>query len=172
MDGADRNRGAIRWSDRQMNVRRAQPNETRELKNWIKAHHYLKSTPPSSVCMLEFTELGCRIGAAMIGRPASRNIDAGKILELTRMYFIDDTPANTESRALGMLRKFIRTWFPGIKLLVSYSDPEAGHAGTIYAADNWAPFGRTKRTIGKGWESRNGRRITRREAKQRWVRTP
>jgi len=32
---------------------------------------------------------------------------------------------------------------PAVKVLVSYADPSAGHAGVIYRAANWTPDGRT-----------------------------
>ena len=157
-----------------MNIRRAQPAETGELKEWIKANHYLKSTPPGFVCLLEFREGTERIGAMLIGRPASRALDADRVLELSRMYFVDSAGPNTESRALAMMRRFIRVWYPCVKLLISYSDPAAGHRGTIYEADNWAPFGMTKRDHWYGWkrhgENRSSQQVV--SQKQRWVRTP
>jgi hypothetical protein len=155
-----------------MLLRRCQPSEARNVLRWIKEHHYLRSTPPGFVVVLEFLEAGKRVGAMQLGRPTSRELDAARVLELNRMYFIDEMPTNTESRALGMMRKFVRTWFPKVKLLLAYSDPSVGHHGTVYEADNWAPFGRTKRVKGYGWNNRGGRRETMCEPKIRWVRTP
>jgi len=155
-----------------MIVRRCQPSETREVLQWIKDHHYLRSTPPGFVFILEFLEGRNRIGAMQVGRPTSRKIDAERIFELTRMYFVDEAPANTESAALAMLRRFVRRWFQGIRLLLAYSDPAQGHRGTIYEADGWAPFGRTAPSHGCGWKSREGRRDECVGSKLRWVRTP
>ena len=155
-----------------MIVRRCQPSETREVLQWIKDHHYLRSTPPGFVFILEFLEGRNRIGAMQVGRPTSRKIDAERIFELTRMYFVDQAPANTESAALAMLRRFVRRWFQGIRLLLAYSDPAQGHRGTIYEADGWAPFGRTAPSHGCGWKSREGRRDECVGSKLRWVRTP
>jgi hypothetical protein len=155
-----------------MIVRRCQPSETREVLQWIKDHHYLRSTPPGFVFILEFLEGRERIGAMQVGRPTSRKIDAQRILELTRMYFVDQAPANTESAALAMLRRFVRRWFQGIRLLLAYSDPAQGHRGTIYEADGWAPFGRTAPSHGCGWKSREGRRDECVGSKLRWIRTP
>jgi hypothetical protein len=74
------------------------------------------------------------------------------------MFFIDEAPKNSESRALSMMRRYIRTWFPQIRLLLAYSDPLQGHNGTIYEADGWAPFGKTKRASGYGWRNRPNRK--------------
>lgn len=155
-----------------MILRRTQPSEVKTVREWIKQHHYLKSTPPGQIVALEFLAKKKRIGAILIGRPTSRELDPDRILELTRMYFVDEAGFNTESKALAMMRKFIRTWFPTVQLLIAYSDSTAGHSGTIYAADNWAPFGKTKHSTGYGWKSREGRRETQCWPKQRWVRTP
>lgn len=39
-----------------MQLRRAQPSETRVLKDWIAANHYLQSCPPGFVHLYEFIE--------------------------------------------------------------------------------------------------------------------
>lgn len=157
----------------QVTMRRAQPSETRAIMAWIKAHHYTRRTPPGYVAVLEFIGAGnVRLGAMMIGRPSARTLDADKILELTRMYFVDATPANIESHGLAMMRRFVRTWFPGIKLLLSYSDPSQGHGGGVYEADGWAPFGSTGKKSGYGWRSRPNRSDDPVTPKIRWVRTP
>lgn len=155
-----------------MNMRRAQPSEANAIRLWIKEHHYTKRTPPGFIQVLEFTESGKRIGAMMLCRPASRAIDQDRVLELSRMYFIDEAPKNTESQALAMMRRHVRVWLPCIKLLLSYSDPSQGHKGTIYEADGWAPFGITSHKKGYGWKSRPNRNDDPVTPKQRWVRTP
>src|SRR5262245_14468800 len=155
-----------------MICRRTQPQETRTVQRWIQERHYTTSGPPSCVFVLEFFEGKERIGAIQVGRPTSRELDADLILEITRIVFVDLTERNVESRALSMTRKFVRTWYPSIKLLLSYSDPRQEHDGTIYRADGWAPFGRTSHRSGKGWTSRDGRVSSQSWQKQRWVRTP
>jgi hypothetical protein len=141
----------------QFQMRRAQPSESREIAAWIKAHHYTKRTPPGYVVALEFLDGRKRIGAMLLGRPGPRKLDADRVLELTRMYFVDEAPTNTESRALAMMRKFVRTWLPNVRLLLAYSDPAAGHTGGVYEADGWAPFGTTGHRKGYGWRSRPSR---------------
>lgn len=155
-----------------MNIRRCQPTEARAVLAWIKERHYLKSTPPGFVFVIEFMDGRTRVGAMQLGRPCSKSLDQDRILELNRMYFVDEAPKNTESQALGMMRRFVRTWYPNIRLLLSYSDPSAGHSGRIYEADGWARFGRTTSKSGYGWRSRPNRKDDPVTPKDRWVRTP
>ena len=155
-----------------MIVRRAQPSEAREVVEWIKANHYSHSAPPGFIFMLEFLEGRERIGAMQIGRPSSRELNADLVMELTRMFFVDAAPFNTESAGLAMMRRYVRRWYPQIRLLLAYADPAQGHTGKVYEADGWAPFGRTSRSLGYGWKSREGRRSEQVGSKLRWVRTP
>jgi hypothetical protein len=153
-------------------MRRAQPSETADLKEWIGDHHYLASAPPGFIFLLEFIEGPQRVGGMILGRPAARQYDPNSIMQLHRVFFVDEMPKNTESKALATMRKFVRVWYPTIRLLLSYSDPEQGHAGTIYAADGWCPLGMTDGAWGYGWASRQNRRDQPISKKQRWVRTP
>ena len=155
-----------------MQIRRCQPSEAHELLAWIKARHYLQSTPPGFAVVLEFLERGERVGAMQLGRPTSRALDPDQVLELTRMYFVDEMPKNTESTGLAMMRRWIRVWMPRVRLLLAYSDPSVGHQGTIYQADGWANFGQTKKDR-TGWATRPGRMAPKSTApKLRWLRTP
>lgn len=157
-----------------MALRRAQPTESREVREWIKARHYTKAAPPGYAVALEFVaQGGARIGAMLLGRPASRELDGHEWLELTRMFFVDEAGKNTESHALSMMRRFVRVWFPTIKGLLAYSDPSVGHEGTVYRADGWARFGKTRNSRA-GWRNRPGRRAEPGPParKHRWVRTP
>lgn len=135
-------------------------------------NHYLKSCPPGFIQVLEFTEGKELVGAMLLGCPASKVYDADTILQLHRMYFIDEAPKNTESQGLGMMRKHVRVWLPQIRLMLSYSDPTEGHKGIVYEADGWAKFGMTAEVWGYGWKSQEGRRDVKCSKKQRWVRTP
>lgn len=157
----------------QLQLRRCQPSEARPLSQWVAEFHYLQSAPPGFIQVLEFSIRGEVVGAQILGRPAARTWNFNEVLQLHRMYFIDDTPTNTESRALAMMRKHIRVWLPQIRMLLSYSDPSVGHAGMIYKADGWANVGVTRETTGYGWKSRGSERsrdtVT---SKVRWMRTP
>ncbi len=155
-----------------MQIRRAQPCETRKLKDWIAANHYLQSAPPGFVHLYEFIEGKELIGGMILGRPSAKQYNPDKILQLHRVFFIDDTAPNVESQGLSMMRRMVRVWIPQIRGLLSYSDPSIGHEGTIYEADMWCPLGLTDEHWGYGWKSREGRRDQRVSRKMRWFRTP
>lgn len=116
-----------------------------ELDRWIKERHYLHSTPAGAILRLEFlNDDRTRIGAMMWGRPISSKIDQSHILELTRMYFVEESPKNTESYALAMARRYIRRHYPHIRGLIAYSSTAEKHQGTIYQADGWFKISESK----------------------------
>lgn len=156
-----------------MRLRRAQPSESREIRQWIIERHYLRSAPPGYVAALEVLgDSGERIGAMLLGRPTSRALSPDMWLELTRFYLVDQARKNSESQALKLMRKWVRTWVPKTKALLAYSDPCVGHEGTIYLADGWAEFGLTKLSK-RGWRNRPNRAGNDAPSrKKRWVRTP
>lgn len=143
-----------------------------EIDNWIAGRHYLHSTPAGSVLRMEILDdNNNRIGAMLWGRPTARQIDQRHVLQLTRMFMVDDTEHCAESRALAMARKYIRRHMPQIKGLISYSSEEEGHKGTIYQADGWFAISRTK-SVHKGWSNRQGRSDRDLGPKTKWGRTP
>lgn len=74
-----------------------------------------------------------RGGAPNIGEPYG--LDQTEVCELTRVALDDhDTPV---TRILSISRKLLTDRCPGLRLVVSYADPEQDHVGTIYQADNW-----------------------------------
>jgi hypothetical protein len=151
---------------------RVEVSNSTELDKWIKERHYLQSTPAGARLRLWVLDnKNNRIGAMMWGRPNARKLDQNSLLELTRMYLIDETEPNAESKALGLARKYIRKNLPEIKGLISYSSTGQAHEGTIYKADNWFELGRSKVST-RGWDNREGRETRDFSEKIRWVRTP
>jgi len=154
-----------------MILRRLQPSETREAHEYIKAHHQKRSAPPGHIAAFEFLESAKRVGVALVGRPTARTYDPDLIVEFTRLCFADK--GNCGSQALSMMRAWVRKWLPGIRLVISYSDPGDGHEGTIYRADNWCPLRKTRAMHeGSGWDSRKERTLGPYSAKVLWVRSP
>jgi hypothetical protein len=47
------------------------------------------------------------------------------------------------SRIVAVALKLLGKQSPGIRAVVSYSDPDAGHVGTVYQAGNWIYLGKT-----------------------------
>lgn len=144
---------------------------TEELDRWIAERHYLKSVPAGAVIRLEFSENGNRVGAMMWGRPTSRHIDQKHTLELTRMFFIDDTGRFAESKALAMARKHIRKHLPHIRGLIAYCSTGAGHRGTVYEADGWFKLSES-RSQTSSWKNRQNRQDRDLSVKLKFGRTP
>jgi len=143
-----------------------------EIDKWIAENHYLKSVPACAVLRLEFLDdNGNRIGGMMWGRPTAPKSDQTNLLQLARMYFVDDTPHCTESHALSMARKYIRKHYPQIKGLISFSSTGHNHEGIIYQADGWFEVSRSKSPQGS-WENRKGRTDRDLSVKIKYCRTP
>lgn len=59
------------------------------------------------------------------------------VLELIRLHVDDGYGKNIESLVIGQSFQWLKNHDPQIKVLMSYADPEVGHAGKIYQATNW-----------------------------------
>jgi hypothetical protein len=144
---------------------------TKELDKWIAERHYLKSVPAGAILRLEFLENGKRIGGMLWGRPTSPKLDQKHILELTRMYFTDDTERFAESKAIAMARKHIRKHLPQIRGLIAYCSTGAGHTGTVYEADGWFKLSESRSNTAS-WENRPNRKDRDLSVKLKFGRTP
>src|SRR5439155_9897502 len=88
------------------------------------------------------------VGAAIL-TPGARNayrVLAGArgrdVATLARLWLADQIPRNAESRVLGIILRDLRRE-GRFKALVSYADPQAGHAGIVYRASGWRYLGMT-----------------------------
>jgi hypothetical protein len=97
------------------------------------------------------------IGVAVYGFPVGRqtvksitpNLNNSDVLELTRLWLVDEAPKNSESYFLGQTFKWLRD-NTNVKVLISYSDPMQEHLGIIYQATNWLYQGNSTMLI-KGY---------------------
>ncbi len=86
------------------------------------------------------------IGAMIYGKMAMHNQwrpygeCEEEVVELRRLCCIDETPKNTESRFIGLTLKWLKS-NTNIKTVISYADPNYGHAGIIYKASNFKHIG-------------------------------
>lgn len=158
------------FADGHSNTAKLYVEHDKTVDEWLKARHYLACVPAGAVIRMCFKDdTGNILGCMMWGRPTSRKIDQEKILELTRMHFIDETARFIESHCLSMARKYIRKHYPRIKGLIAYSSTGAGHEGTVYEADGWFALGGS---AGGSWENRSNRTNRDLTQKTRWVRSP
>ena len=109
------------------------------------ARHYLGKPPAVVLLCLVMTcdtePVGCIVYAAPPRETETRY--GGKTWELDRLFIEDSVSANAETWLIAQSIRYIKKNIPGVRFLVSYADPSAGHSGTIYTAANWTRDGRT-----------------------------
>lgn len=130
------------------------------VENW----HYSKSMPTPPIVKIGVWEDAQFIGCVLFSRGANNNLgkpyglDCTEVCELTRVALREHkTPV---SRICAIALKMMLKTSPGLKLCVSYADPNQGHAGGIYQAGNWIYCGQTASDAkfidknGRAWHSR------------------
>jgi len=129
----------------------------------VRHWHYSHNMPRSKRNYLGVWEDGRFIGAVVFGLGGGnatngarfglrRNFD---VAELMRVALREH--ATPVSRIVAIALRMLHKQSPGIRLVISYADPEQGHVGGIYQAMNWAYLGETAgATI---FEDEFGRRV-------------
>jgi hypothetical protein len=113
----------------------------------IEHWHYSKRMPKSKLVCLGVWEEGMFIGAIIFGASANNNLGGPynlkqtEICELVRVAL--NFHKNPVSKILSQAIKKLKETQPGLRLLVSFADPEYGHNGSIYQATNWIYTGKT-----------------------------
>ena len=107
--------------------------------------HYLGRWPGVCVLILAMKRHEKLLGTIVFALPPRETEKrfGGKTWELARLWVDESVPQNAETWLIARAVRYIRQNHPSVKVLVSYADPSAGHAGTIYKAANWIPDGRT-----------------------------
>lgn len=121
-----------------------------EIKDFIERYHYSGNINGciSDYCF-KLERNGELIGALFYGRMTMAGqwkkytTDPSSVIELRRLVCIDDTPKNTESYFIGSTLRWLKK-NTQIKTVVSYSDTEYGHEGTVYKASNFSLIGKSK----------------------------
>lgn len=109
--------------------------------------HYSKSLPTPPLVKVGVWEDGQYIGCVLFSRGANNNLGrpygctATQACELTRVALSQHS--THVSRIVSLAIKFLRKNSPGLKLVVSFADPNQGHIGGIYQAGNWLYVGQT-----------------------------
>ncbi len=126
--------------------------------------HYSRSLPPPPHNRIGVWENSKFIGCILFGRGASpqllrpyglKNTEGA---ELVRVAL--DAHLTPVSRIVSIAIKFLQLRSPGLRLLVSFADPDKGHQGSIYQAMNWTYLGLTSPSstyrdkTGKVWHER------------------
>lgn len=140
--------------------------------------HYSKRMPKSKLAKIGVWEDGRFIGVAIFGVGATADlvkrfgIDKTQGCELVRVALAAHRTPVTKIIALAM--RILKREMPGLRLVVSFADPEHGHNGGIYQGGNWLYCGMSQASEeyvvnGKRWHGRAFRaskpaRLTTREA--------
>ena len=125
-------------------------------KKMIVKHHYSKQWTKCSIALGLYQLTGKQhtffdepeerlIGTICYGDPIGRHSGASisesipreAVFELVRLFVHDGYGNNIESYLIGEGFKWLKKNRKDIKALISYSDPQQGHVGTIYQATNW-----------------------------------
>jgi len=123
----------------------------KEISDFIEKNHYSGNINGciSDFCYSLFSPSRELKGAMFFGRMAMANQykkfneDEKQVIELRRLCCVDDTPKNTESYFISRALKLLKKNWQGA-VVVSYSDKEFGHNGTIYKASNFKLLGEQK----------------------------
>lgn len=107
--------------------------------------HYIGKWPGVCVLTLGLRREGALLGVIVFALPPRETMKRYGVetWELARLWIEDSVPKNGETYVIGRAVRYIRRHRPEVGALVSYADPSAGHAGTIYKAANWEIDGRT-----------------------------
>lgn len=115
--------------------------------NW----HYSGCLPSGKIVKVGAWENGSFIGVVLFSRGASPyllekySISQYEGCELTRIALSKhETPV---SRIVRIAMQFLKKSCPGLKLVVSFADPEQGHHGGVYQAGNWIYSGTSNPVI-------------------------
>lgn len=107
--------------------------------------HYSKRMPAGRLLRIGVWEGGAFRGVILFGRGANRHLVAKFGLpmqqgcELVRIALREHEHAVTRMVAIAL--KMLKGHAPGLRLVVSYADPQEGHIGAIYQAGNWIYVG-------------------------------
>jgi len=109
--------------------------------------HYSKRMPLGRLVKVGVWERGDFIGVVIFGRGASSDLGTpyglkiNEICELVRVALAEHE--TTVSRVVALAMRMLKKSNPGLRLVVSFADPDKGHHGGIYQAGGWVYTGRT-----------------------------
>ena len=113
-----------------------------EAKKLIVNHHYSHSFPGGTKLtfgvILKSKLLGVMAFGVgpYFGYKLVEKATPDDVITLTRLWLSDELPGNSESKVLGIALRSLKK-NTNLKFVIAYSDPAAGHFGTIYQATNW-----------------------------------
>jgi len=113
------------------------------VENW----HYSKCLPVGKLVKVGVWESGEFIGVVLFGRGANNNMSKAFLLKQTECCELVRVALTSHickvTRIISIALRFIKANCSGIRLVISYADPNHGHIGGIYQGGNWIYSGVT-----------------------------
>ncbi len=113
----------------------------------VEKWHYSKSLPAADLVKIGVWEDAIFKGVVLFGRGASPHLGKqyglgkGQWCELVRVALREhDTPV---TKILSVCLSLLNKYFPNMRVVISFADPNQGHLGKIYQAGNWIYTGMT-----------------------------
>ena len=107
--------------------------------------HYSRAMPTPPLVRVGVWEGGAFIGCVLFSRGANRHLGSPyglavtEVAELTRVALARHSAP--VSRIVAISMRLLKAHCPGLRLVISYADPNHGHVGTIYQAAGWLFLG-------------------------------
>lgn len=111
----------------------------------VEKWHYSRVMPAGKTVKIGAWEGGVYIGAVVFSWGANNHIGSPyglnqtEVCELVRVALSDHK--SPVSQIVTAALRLLQGQSPGLRLIVSYADPEQGHNGAIYQAMNWLYVG-------------------------------
>lgn len=122
-------------------------------KAFISKYHYSKKCCNVVCAIGEWFEdelVNCIVFNYPCGREMAQEVWEGgntsNTLELARMVSLEPKPKNLETFCISRALKYLKKYFPNIKVIISYADNEMGHYGYCYQASNFIYYGQSRPT--------------------------
>lgn len=103
--------------------------------------HYSRRLPLGPLVKIGVWETGAYIGCVLFARGTSPGLgrryglEQTEVCELVRVALTHHSAP--VSRIVAVALKMLKRANPGLRLVVSFADPDQGHLGGIYQAGNW-----------------------------------
>lgn len=144
-----------------------QPISSQDAHAFMRKNHYSHKSVNNSQLHFGIFLNRLLVGAMQFGPSLDKRKMVGLVrgtswngfMELNRLAMVDDTPKNTESRAIAVAMRLIRREYPHIQWIVSFADATQCGDGTIYRASGFVLTGIKKNN--QIWQAPSGLVTTR-----------
>lgn len=118
---------------------------------YISQYHYSRTTLPPTLAFGHYYKdhlVNVILYRSPIGRMMAQQVmkggDSENTWELIRMVSYEPKPKNLESYCIGNTLRYIKKYYPKIKIIISYADNSMGHMGYVYQASNFNYYGQSR----------------------------